>query len=190
MPFHIEERLFDTVPAAIIPAGGFAVGGLRQDTPYEVLPAVLRLRLMGLLTMRPDWDGVATLSADGVNHWVHISAGEAVSMQGFLTPRLVEDLGGSGMPDAAALADTISRPERLATHLRTADLMQARAAIVGHLVGAELAATRVYWLGQQVAVIKDGRSVYEQALRDQGCDVTAFEAGELDQLGREGRSPA
>jgi 2-dehydro-3-deoxygalactonokinase len=80
----------------------------------------------------------------------------------------------------AAMTDTISRPERLAARLfsiRAESLLhgqtgpQARARLSGLLIGAELAATRPYWLGQQIAIIGNGTAarLYQQALATQGA---------------------
>ena len=77
------------------------------------------------------------------------------------------------------MADTQARPERLASHLRQAELTGRKDAIAGHLIGAELTAARVYWLGQQLAVIasKTDRSTHALALERQGVPFTAAFAG-------------
>lgn len=91
-------------------------------------------------------------------------------MMGCLTPRLIADLGGAETPDMTALSDTLSRPERLAAQLRSAQVAGDAAAITGHLVGAELAAAKVYWLGQEVVLL--GQGPYYDALKVQGVLVT------------------
>ena len=90
-------------------------------------------------------------------------------MQGVLTPGLIDALDGADMPYAAAMESTLSRPERLAAHLHEAKVSDDPSAITGHLFGAELAATRPYWLGQQVAVLEDDPSALLAALEAQGC---------------------
>ena len=104
---------------------------------------------------------------------------------------------GDGWDDAAfdaALADTLSRPERLATllfALRAEGLLHgmtdatARARLSGLLIGAELAATRSYWLGQQIAVIGAGTlsRLYVAALSAQGAPATAVDANGITLAG-------
>ena len=58
-------------------------------------------------------------------------------------PKLVATgatLGAVTPPDTEAVTDSLSRPERLAAHLRSAEVTGNSAALSGHLVGAELAA--------------------------------------------------
>ena len=105
-----------------------------------------------------------------VTHWCQISAEEVVSFQSALTPELARALGAADHADLAALTDTMSRPERLALHLRSAELAESADAVAGHLLGAELAAMRPYWLGQQVIVIAQN-SLYSEALSSQGVPV-------------------
>lgn len=141
------------VPAPVLPEQGRALPDLVQSSPPDRLDGWARVAVAGFLADKGDWDGVLCIAGADVSHWAHVSAGEVVSFQGFLTPRLVTALGGAGAADAQAVADSLSRPERLATHLRSAAIAGRPEATTGHLVGAELAAARPYWLGQQVAVI-------------------------------------
>ncbi|MFO7758193.1 MAG: 2-dehydro-3-deoxygalactonokinase [Roseovarius sp.] len=154
---RIGEGQPDAVPAALLPATpGRGLAGLVQNTPPDVIDGWVRLLLLGFVQGRPNWEGIACVLAGDIRHWVHLSAGEAVSCQSFLTPRLAAGLGASSVPDPDALADSLSRPERLAAHLRSAEVTGNTAALSGHLIGAELAATRPYWLGQTVALIAPG----------------------------------
>ncbi len=119
---------------------------------------------------------------------MHLSAGEAVSMNSFLTPMLAANLGaplGSNAPDAEALARSQSRPEALAAHLSSADLTGDGAAIAGHLLGAELSASKPYWLGQNLALIapKEAASAYTAALAAQGLSVTLTDPDAMAQNG-------
>ncbi|MCZ0811161.1 MAG: 2-dehydro-3-deoxygalactonokinase [Pseudomonadota bacterium] len=171
---RIGDGAPDPLPAPVLPkAAGAALPGLAQKTPPDVIGARVRLWIAGLLARQPGWDGVVCALEDGVNHWIQISAGEAVSTQSFLTPRLVAALGGTAPPAPEAIADSLSRPERLAAHLRVAEVSNRPDAISGHLLGAELAAARPYWLGQKVALIApDGAAPgLDAALRDQGVPV-------------------
>lgn len=172
MSDRFDLNRFERLPAPVCPVQVGPVCGFEQTNPRAQLPAVLRSRLISFLKKWPDWDGVVALAGEGVHHWVHISAGEAVSMMGFVTPRLIADHSGAAMPDETALNDTLSRPERLAAHIRSAELSGDGAALTGHLIGAEMAAARMYWLGQQMALIGDAPSPYEAALLAQGVSVT------------------
>ena len=155
---------------------------MTQQSPADVVGAWVRIWIGGFLASRENWDGIICTQEGGISHWLHVSADEVVSCQSFLTPRLNEALGGADSPDEAALADSLSRPERLAAHLRAAEVAGKAGALAGHLVGAELAAARPYWLGQQVAVIGD-RLGYAGALRAQGVPVEEAEAETLEPLG-------
>ncbi|MBC7131630.1 MAG: 2-dehydro-3-deoxygalactonokinase [Roseovarius sp.] len=165
------------LPAPLLPEGGAGLAGLVQDTPPDVLDGWTRLLLIGLTEAQPGWDGVACVLTPTVAHWVHLSAGEAVSCLSFLTPRLVTALGGAQDVDANALADSLSRPERLAAHLRAAEVTARPEALTGHLLGAELAAARPYWLGQSVALIAPAgaASGRAEALAAQGVPVTCHD---------------
>lgn len=173
--FHIGEGAPDSLPAALLPGSpGRGLPGLTQESPADVLDGWVRLLLLGFAEARPDWDGVALVLTDQLSHWVHLSAREAVSCQSFLTPRLMHALGGTLPADMDALGDSLSRPERLAAHLRSAEVTGRADAISGHLIGAELAAARPYWLGQSVILIDGGASGagHAAALEAQGVPVS------------------
>ncbi|WP_422032157.1 2-dehydro-3-deoxygalactonokinase [Roseovarius sp.] len=163
------------LPAPVLPREGRGLLGFSQSSPPDVIGGWVRLWIAGFLATRPNWDGVINATEGPVSHWIHISAGEAVSSQSFLTPRLVDALGGAETSDADAMADSLSRPERLAAHLRAAEVSGNLQALTGHLIGAELAAARAYWLGQQVAVIAPPPAPVATALKAQGvpCDTHA-----------------
>lgn len=174
------------VPAAVLPPNGL-LRDLTQTTPLGLLPAPVRLWLVGLTRLHKNWDGVACVVTQDRSHWIQISADEVVSFQSYLTPTLATSL----LPKARyalgpdAMADTLSRPERLATHLSSAMLGEDYGAALGHLLGAELAATRPYWLGQLVSVIgsSDLCVAYETALIQQGAPVSRVVSDQLTQAG-------
>jgi len=170
---HIGDGAPDMLPCTILPESGTRLPALTQTNPPDVIGAWVRIWIAGALAKRPNWDGVICASHGDVRHWIHVSAGEAVSCQSTLTPQLTIALDGTTPPDPNAVADSLSRPERLAAHLRAAQVTGNRAAITGHLIGAELAAARPYWLGQQVILIApDGdASGIGSALLDQGVPV-------------------
>ena len=108
---------------------------------------------------------------------------------------LRHSMAGEGRDAAAfdaALSETISRPERLAARLfslRAEGLLgqpdpgAARAALSGLLIGAELAAARPYWLGQNLAILGMGAQAraYAHGLEAQGLSpmLTDAEAATL-----------
>ena len=171
-----------------------ALPGLRQSSP----PALMRgeeLRIAGFLALNPGWDGVICLPGP-LSHWVQVSADEVVSFQSFLTGSMAAALTITPLLRAAltdtewdedafaeALDTAMSRPERLAAGLAGIHAEAAlgglsggaaRARLFGGLVGAELAAARPYWLGQQVALVGPDRAArpYAEALARQGVPVT------------------
>jgi len=174
---HIGGRS-EAVPTKVLPEGGNLFGDLVQDAPIGRLGGWARLWIAGFLSTRPDWDGVICLVDGDITHWAQISAEEVVSFQSYVTGRLVEVLGGGVKADASAIADSMSRPERLATHLRSAELEGLSDAITGYLIGAELAASRPYWLGQNVAVVAES-SLYSDALGIQGVVAQLVSADDM-----------
>jgi len=157
------------VPAPVLP-DTLPLGSLTQSRPRGHLDAAARLRIAGALADRRNWDGVICIPMANVTHWCQISANEVVSFQSAMTPFLSAAVGASESADPEALADTMSRPERLSVHLRSAALLGLPDALAGHLLGAELAAMRAYWLGQQVLVIAEN-SLYSAGLSAQGVPV-------------------
>ena len=156
-----------------VPAPAKGSGALIQDQPRGRLDAVARAMVARFAEANPNWDGIVMIPGDP-SHWVHLSAREVVSFQSFLTLRLARALGAEGaVPDVGQLGDTMARPERLAMHLRGAELGGNRDEILGALIGAEMAAAKVFWLGQQVVLLGDGSLAdgYERALREQGVPV-------------------
>ncbi|WP_170361736.1 2-dehydro-3-deoxygalactonokinase [Ruegeria arenilitoris] len=170
----------------------FVVPGLKQTAPPDVMRGE-ETQIAGFLATHQNWDGVICLPGTHTK-WVQISAGEVVSFRTFMTGEMFDLLGGqsvlkhsvgAGWDDAAfaeATADALSKPEQLAARLfglRAADLLQGqdggviRARLSGYLIGAELAATRPYWLGQQLAIIgaESLSEVYAKALQQQGAFV-------------------
>ena len=155
------------VPAPVLPEAGLMIGGLDQDAPRDRLPGWARLGILGFLAMRQHWDGIVCVVMEKASFWVQVSADEVVSFQGFMTPRLIAVLGGGAEIDERALSESLSRPERLAALLRSAEVAGDAGATTASLIGAELAASRPYWLGQAVGVIADA-GPYPGAVAAQG----------------------
>ena len=166
------------------------VPGLSQSSPPDVMRGE-ETQIAGALALHPGFDGVICLPGTH-SKWVRISAGEVVSFQTFLTGELFallstqsilrHGLTGDGWDDAAfdaALSDTLSRPERIAARLfalRADGLLNdlapdtARARLSGYLIGMELAASKPYWLGQDVMLVGEAAlsALYARALTAQG----------------------
>jgi 2-dehydro-3-deoxygalactonokinase len=92
------------------------------------------------------------------------------------------------------VADTISRPELIAARLAEAladqalngaEALDTAGKIWGALLGAELAAARPYWLGQNLALIgaQEHAAPYATALKAQGLSVTVADAERMSLAG-------
>jgi 2-dehydro-3-deoxygalactonokinase len=171
------------------------ISGVQQTHPNPDVMRGEETQIAGFLSMNKDWDGVVCLPGTHTK-WVHISANEIISFRTFMTGEmftllsqnsvLKHSVGGAGWDDEAfntGLEQSMGRPESLAANLfsiRAADLLtdqtphQARARLSGLLIGAELAASKPYWLGQNVCVLgADGLSkIYTDALTAQAVPVT------------------
>ncbi|MGY9048212.1 hypothetical protein P775_26995 [Puniceibacterium antarcticum] len=168
--------------------------GVSQDHPADVMRGE-ETQIAGFLALNPGYDGIICLPGTH-SKWAHISAGEIVSFRTFMTGELFALLSGQsvlrhsvaseGWDDAAfaeAVETVMSRPERLAADLfglRAGSLLHdldggtARARLSGMLIGAELAAAKPYWLGQQVALLgaSSVAAPYRAALMAQSVPVT------------------
>jgi 2-dehydro-3-deoxygalactonokinase len=167
--------------------------GLKQTRPADVMRGE-ETQIAGALAMTPAFDGVLCLPGTHTK-WAHVSAGEVVSFQTFMTGEMFgllsehsilrHGLQDSGWQEDAfdqAVSDALSRPERLGAWLfalRAEGLIAglpaaaARARLSGLLIGMELAGARPYWLGQPVALIGAEKlsRLYARALAAQGAAV-------------------
>ena len=160
----------------------FLLGGLTQASPPDRLHGA-EAPLAGFLDLNPGFDGVVCLPGP-ITVWGEVSAGEVISTRSFLSGDVVRGLRTGVLAPAlaqaedwdaeafgAALSSTLSRPERLASGLAELRVSGAPySSLHGLLIGAELAATRAYWLGRPLAVIA-GRAAarpYLAALSAQG----------------------
>ncbi|MEL6531731.1 MAG: 2-dehydro-3-deoxygalactonokinase [Pseudomonadota bacterium] len=179
--------------------------GLSQEKPADVMRGE-ETQIAGFLVAQPDFDGVICLPGTH-SKWVRVSAGEVVSFQTFMSGELFSLLSQSsvlqhsvaqqGRDEAAfseAVAETLSRPERVAhalfgiradAVLNNLDPVTARSRLSGLLIGAELAASRPYWLGQDVAVIgaEDLTETYAAALSSQGLAPSQHDGSAIARLG-------
>jgi 2-dehydro-3-deoxygalactonokinase len=172
--------------------------GIKQMQPPDVMRGE-ETQIGGFLAQEPRFDGVLCLPGTHTK-WAHISAQEVVSFRTFMTGELFALLGGqsvlrhsiaaTGWDDAAfaeAVSDTLSRPAGLASGLfglRAGSLLHDtapeinRARLSGLLIGAELAAARPYWLGQEVAILGEDAvaRAYLSALTAQGVAARVLPA--------------
>lgn len=178
--------------------------GLRQNAPADVMRGE-ETQIAGHLAREPGFDGVMCLPGTHTK-WVQISAGEVVSFRTCMSGEMFALLSGQSVlrhsiddqwDDAAfaeAVSDAMSRPEAMAARLfaiRAESLLRdlapgaARARLSGLLVGAELAATRPYWLGQDIVLIGNaGLSAhYSEALAAQGLSPRTIDATEATLAG-------
>ena len=170
------------------------LSGIKQTSPADVMRGE-ETQIAGFLALNKDWDGVICLPGTHTK-WVHVSAGEVVSFQTLMTGELfgllseksvlAHSVNSEGWSDAAfedGLSTAMTRPEALAARLfniRASQLLEdtaqdtGRARLSGLLIGAELAATKPYWLGQNVAIVGSAPLAghYTTALRGQGVPVT------------------
>lgn len=178
--------------------------GVKQMKPADVMRGE-ETQIAGYLATSPGFDGVICLPGTHTK-WVHVSAGEIVSFRTAMTGEMFALLSersvlrhsvGEGW-DAEAFASgvdqSLSRPEALAADLfslRAEGLLvgldgaAARARLSGLLIGAELAAMRPYWLGQQVALIGAERlsTAYAEALQAQGVPTQMAGAEQMTLAG-------
>lgn len=189
VPCQATPEGFQTAPVSHADLSVHIIPGLRQNNPADVMRGE-ETQIAGFLALNPKWDGVICLPGTHTK-WVHVSADEVVSFQTSMTGDLFAAISQhtvlkhsitDGWDDdgfAKGLDDAISRPEKLAARLfslRAEGLLDAlpnavaRARLSGLLIGAELASTKPYWLGQQVAVIGAGTlsKRYVDALATQG----------------------
>lgn len=181
------------------------VPGLSQAKPADVMRGE-ETQIAGVLALDPRFDGVICLPGTH-SKWAHVSAGEVVSFQTFMTGEMFALLSAQSVlrhgiaaegddPDAfdAAVAEAMARPERLAARLfslRAEGLVNglsavtARARLSGLLIGAELAGAKPYWLGQRVRLIGTAGLVasYARALAAQGVTADLLPAAECTLAG-------
>lgn len=174
------------------------VPGLAQTKPADVMRGE-ETQIAGALSLLRDFDGVICLPGTH-SKWAHISAGEVVSFQTYMTGEMFallstqsvlrHGMAGGGWDQTAfdeGLSEAVSRPEKIAARLftlraeglltgLTADA--ARARLSGLLIGIELAAARPYWLGQDVVLVgaQSLTDSYARALATQGLTARTLDA--------------
>ena len=182
--------------------------GLSQDRPADVMRGE-ETQVAGVLALHKDFDGV--ICHPGTHSkWVHVSAGEVVSFQTYMTGEMFALLStqsvlrhslATGWDDAAfdaGVADALQNPDKFAARLfslRAEFLLhglppgQAHARLSGLLIGIELAGAKPYWLGQRVMLVgapalaaNYTRALTSQGLAPQTLDATACTLAGLTRL--------
>lgn len=179
--------------------------GLRQTTPSDVMRGE-ETQIAGFLALNPGWDGVICLPGTHTK-WVHVSAGEVISFQTYMTGELFALLSAHSVLRHSVQSDSwdetvfdftveeaLSKPEKLAARLfaiRADDLLEstppaaARARLSALLIGAELAASRPYWLGTNIAILGPDQAAqaYARALMTQGASATVADTARMTLAG-------
>ena len=174
------------------------VAGLSQAKPADVMRGE-ETQIAGALSLLPDFDGVFCLPGTH-SKWVHVSAGEVVSFQTFMTGEMFallstqsvlrHGMAGGGWDEAAfdeGLSEAISRPEKIAARLftlRAEGLLAglsadaARARLSGLLIGHELTASLAMTRGQEVVLVGSEAltASYARALAAQGLTARRLDA--------------
>jgi len=167
-----------------------ALTPLAQSRPHGNL-AGATCRVDGFLALNREWDGVICIPGPQATHWIQISADEVVSFLSFATLPLIAAMSPADVlsttPDTSqippTLQDVMSKPENLALRLAETRSLWATGAVSeqaalgqiwGAALGAELAAARAYWLGQNLALIAPPplAPAYKAALQSQYVPVT------------------
>lgn len=171
------------------------IPGLKQMRPADVMRGE-ETQIAGFMALNPGWDGVLCLPGTH-SKWAHLSAGEVVSFQTFLTGEIFALLsqhsvlrhsvaGWDNEGFAEGVAQGFERPEWLTARLFSLraegllsglDPARGRARLSGLLIGAELAAARPYWLGQRVVLVGQSAlsAIYAKALSSVSVPVSTFD---------------
>ena len=147
--------------------------GLSQAKPADVMRGE-ETQIAGLLALDPKFEGVVCLPGTHTK-WAEISAGDVCSFVSVMTGELFSllskqsvlrhSMAAEGFDQTAfieALNAALTQPQSIATRLfplRAEGLVGelspilARSRLSGLLIGIELAATKHWWLGRQIAIV-------------------------------------
>jgi 2-dehydro-3-deoxygalactonokinase len=178
------------------------VPGLMQRRPFADVLRGEETQIAGWLRRRPDYRGVLCLPGTH-SKWAAVEAGEVTAFQTAMTGEIFALLAGQSVlrhttaadhddPEAfdEGVAEGLGSPETLIARLfgiRAGALVAglgpaaARSRLSGMLIGAELAATKPWWLGREVALIGAGAlsALYARALAAQGVRAAVLDATAL-----------
>ncbi|MBT8411925.1 MAG: 2-dehydro-3-deoxygalactonokinase [Octadecabacter sp.] len=200
-PCSVSPSAMVQAPVSLAGLTVHVIPGVRQTTPADVMRGE-ETQIAGFLARNAGWDGVICLPGTHTK-WVHVSAGEIVSFQTFMTGEMFallteysvlrHSIASCGWDEdvfQAALSDAMSKPEMMAARLFSlradqlvhgTDTTTLRARLSGLLIGAELAAARPYWLGQRIALIGADAiaAPYITGLAAQGVQVERADATDM-----------
>ena len=145
-------------------------GFVDKSAPDQYFPHTVALG--AFVADHAKWDGIV-IFAGPVTTWANVSAGELVSFRSSLALKIacdvIKDLGlvapeKVGDPFNDAVSSGLSKPESVFSKLC------ARAeneTYLGRVLGADLAAFRSYWLGQEIVILGKGDEAHwiEAALK-------------------------
>jgi 2-dehydro-3-deoxygalactonokinase len=183
--------------------------GLRQTRPNDVLRSE-STSVSGYIKQYPKFDGVLCIVAKH-SKWVRVSAEEVVSFESYVTGEMIDLMTGYSSFQTTlnenwdwsafdeAFEDAISKPEKIAARIagikhdamlntdvqNTLAMSMVRSRLSGLFIGAEVASTRPYWLGQDVVLCGNPVlcDLYNRALIAQGCMVRQTEIQNLMLIG-------
>ena len=172
--------VFDTVGRPKTRDPRLAITVLAGVNQIEPAPDVMRgeeTQIAGILSEDPGFEGVLCLPGTHTK-WVRVTAGEIVHFKTFMTGELfnllavhsvlrhsLDDAGWDKAAFANAIRSMIAEPGGFAGQLFSIraetlvcglDPATANARLSGTLVGAELAAARDYWEGQNLTIVGNG----------------------------------
>ncbi|MXU64102.1 2-dehydro-3-deoxygalactonokinase [Oceanomicrobium pacificus] len=175
--------------------------GISQDNPPDVMRGE-ETQIAGYLAGAPEFTGVICLPGTH-SKWVQIEGGDVFHFASFMTGEIydllahksvlrltLDDMDWSDEAFRSGIDDALARPERVSGYLfamRAGALLNGAspdvgpARLSGLLIGAELAAARPYWLGQEVVLIGAGRlaEIYRAALGHAGLDARIADGAEM-----------
>jgi 2-dehydro-3-deoxygalactonokinase len=167
------------------------VGGIKQIKPAPDVMRGEETQIAGILSADSSFEGVLCLPGTHTK-WVRIEAGEIVHFKTFMTGELfsllslqsvlrhsLDRAGWNGAEFARSIRSMMDEPASFSGQLfsiRAGNLVSgldagtANARLSGLLIGAELAAAQIYWLGQNVVVVGNGAQseLYLEGLRTLG----------------------
>lgn len=210
-PYLALPAMPGTAGAVTPPQGveGLAVRilpGLSQSTPRPDVMRGEETQIAGVLRARPGFAGTVCLPGTHAK-WVAVNGGAVTGFQTFMTGEIFALLAkqsvlrhglaaegwdaavfGTAVDEALAAGGAIW-PDLFA--LRAASLVAglapvaARSRLSGLLIGAELAAARLWWSDGPVIVVGMGGAagLYADALKAQGAQVDTIDVGEATLAG-------
>lgn len=198
-----------SITNCVVPSGTkysvHILSGVKQMKPADVMRGE-ETQIAGYLHEHPDFDGAICLPGTHTK-WVHVSAGQIISFQTYMSGELFSLLSEKSILQHSvatkewdneafdvAIVEMMSHPATFASQLFTlrADnlinntpLQTARARLSGLLIGLELASARTYWHDRNVAIVgrTDLAQLYMRGLQAQGVSPQTKNCEDMALLG-------